>query len=166
MDWDLFCGLCSVSLKCDTKPAAVTLRTHFVICCIFWQRSFKRRAYQLKATCSFGWTSLLLLPLVLHPCVALALLSEFPPFLSWLFINFPNSVPSPCDVLHHLSFGLPLLLSPLPPVLVQRTFLAGSHSFILITCLARLSLANLISFISDLSYSLYNLFQSFQVPAK
>jgi hypothetical protein len=50
--------------------------------------------------------------------------------------------------------------------LVQRTFLAGSLSFILITCFARLSLANLISFISHLSYSLYNLFQSFQVPAK
>ena len=57
---------------------------------------------------------------------------------------------------HHLSIGLPVLLSPFPPWLLQSTFLAGPLSSILITCPALLSAQSLINFTSSYSpYSLY-----------
>ena len=67
----------------------------------------------------------------------------------------PTHVTSSSNSLHHLNVGLPLLLSPFPPGLVQKTFFAGSISSILSTCTAHVSLPRLIH--STTSYSSQNL---------
>ena len=56
-----------------------------------------------------------------------------------LQILYPTSEMSSSNLSHHLNFGLSLL-SPFPPRLIKRTFIAGSLSSILITCPAHLSL--------------------------
>ena len=68
---------------------------------------------------------------------------------SALFLQFlhPTRATSSCNSSHDINFGLPLfLLSPIPPGLAQRIFLAGSLSSILITCPAHLSLLSLIKY--------------------
>jgi len=72
-----------------------------------------------------------LLPLGLHPWVALDPLTDLLPLLCWLHIHSPISARNSRDSSHHLNFGLPLLLSPFPSVLVQTNFFAGSPSSIL-----------------------------------
>jgi len=81
------------------------------------------------------------------------------------FSNFctqPVQCP-PSNLWHHLNFGLPLILSPFPPGLVQRTFFAGSLSSILITCPDHLNVPCLINFTSYSSWSWYIL-EFFALP--
>ena len=65
-----------------------------------------------------------------HSCLDCALILQF---------LHPIRAMSSSNSLHHLNFGLPLLLSQFPLGLVQRTFFVGSLSSNLITCPAQLS---------------------------
>ena len=85
-----------------------------------------------------------LLPSVVHPLFGLDILSElrhlYPACSLIPQVLHPALATASSNSSHILNFGLPLLLSSLPPCSVQKTFFARSLSSILITCPPHLSL--------------------------